>query len=73
MKFFLFQLEDQKHELTQYSKKFEEECGLRIDISSNGTYIISLAGLMKADDDVCTCELKVDTTSIAKGEYKGTY
>lgn len=64
------QLEDQKNELTQFSKKIEDECGLRIDISSAGTYIISLAGLMKTDDDFCTCELTVDTTNIVKGEYK---
>ena len=64
-------MEDQKNELTQFSKKFEDECGLKIDISSNGTYIISLAGLTKTDDEFCTCELAVDTTNIAKGEYKG--
>ena len=54
-----------------FAKRIEEECGLKLDISSNGTYIISFGGLMKDDAEYCTCELTVDTSTISKGEYKG--
>ena len=65
-----FQLENQKNDLVMFAKRIEEECGLKVDISNNQTYIISLGGLTKADDELCNCELTVDTSTIAKGEYK---
>jgi len=64
------QLENQKNDLVMFAKRIEEECGLKVDISNNQTYIISLGGLTKADDELCNCELTVDTSTIAKGEYK---
>ena len=66
-----FQLEDQKKELTEFAKRIEDECGLKFDISNNGTYIISLKGLTKNDDEYKTCEITIDTTTVSKGEYKG--
>ena len=50
--------------------RIEDECGLRIGISSSNTYILTLNGLIKDEED-CTCEITLDTTTISKGEYKG--
>ena len=66
----IFQLEDQKKELESFAKRIEEECGLKVDISSNKTYLISLGGLKKDDKEFCVCEITIDTSTITKGEYK---
>ena len=63
-------MDDQKNDLIMFAKRIEEECGLKVDISSNQTYIISLGGLTKNNDELCSCEMTVDTSTIAKGEYK---
>ena len=65
------QLEDQKKEITKNSKRVEDECGLKFDISNSGTYIISLKGVTKNDDEYHTCEITIDTTNLSRGEYKG--
>ena len=66
-------MEDQKKELMSKTKRFEEECGLKVDITSNKTFIISLGGLQKNEEEFCICEITVDTSTIAKGEYKSKY
>ena len=50
--------------------RIENDCGLKIDLSDNGTYIISFGGLSTDESRYCTCELTVDTSTILKGEYK---
>ena len=63
-------MEDQKKELESFAKRIEEECGLKLDISSNKTYLISLEGLKKDEEEFCVCEIAIDTSTITKGEYK---
>ena len=50
--------------------RIENDCGLKIDLSDDGTYIISFGGLSRDESRYCTCELTVDTSTILKGEYK---
>ena len=50
--------------------RIENDCGLKIDLSDKGTYIISFGGLSTDESRYCTCELTVDTSTILKGEYK---
>ena len=67
---YISQLEDRKKELNELGNRIENDCGLKIDLSDDGTYIISFGGLSRDESRYCTCELTVDTSTILKGEYK---
>ena len=67
---YILQLEDRKKELNELGTRIENDCGLTIDLSDDGTYIISFSGLSRDESRYCTCELTVDTSTILKGEYK---
>ena len=67
---YILKLEDRKKELNELGNRIENDCGLKIDLSDDGTYIISFGGLSNDESRYCTCELTVDTSNILKGEYK---
>ena len=43
--------------------RIENDCGLTINLSDDGTYIISFGGLSRDESRYCTCELTVDTST----------
>ena len=57
--------------MDDFRTKIAKHLGLKINISTDGTYVISLEGLTKIDDECCTCEIAIDTSTKHHGEYKG--